>query len=200
MITLFWCPRTRAMRSLWMLEECNADYELVKIDIRDETSRSQPNFLAVSPMGKVPAIRDGEIALADSTAIALYLAERFPDAGLAPAVGDPKRAAYHYWTSFMGSALEPAMAEKFSGMPANRHAHAWGDFDLVIKTLEAGLEGGPWLLGEKFSAADVLVGSTCNFMRMFGIMPEGSPIGAYIDRCLERPAFKRAMAKDTADV
>ena len=195
---LFWCPRTRASRALWMLEEAGADYEIVPIDVRNPEDRRNAEFRAASPMGKVPAIADGEVGLADSAAICLYLADKFPQAGLAPSLEDPKRAAYYFWMVFAPGYLEPAMAEKFSGWTPNRGQHGWGDFPSVIARLETGLEEGPWLLGAQFSAADVMVGSTVYFLRLFGAMPDSAILNAYLDRCLERPAYVRALAKDAA--
>jgi glutathione S-transferase len=92
--------------------------------------------------------------------------------------------------------MEPAMAEKMGGWQTNRGAHGWGDFDTMTRTLEAGLEDRPWLLGESFSAADVMVGSTAAFMKMFGILPDSERIGAYVERCLDRPAYGRAQELD----
>lgn len=199
MIKLYWCPRTRASRAVWLLEEAGVDYETVFVDIRDPESRADPDFLAASPMAKVPALRDGDVALADSAALSLYIADRYPEAGLAPAAHDRKRGPFLYWMFFAPGVMEPAMAEKVSGWEPNRGAHGWGDFDTMIRTLEDGLEQGPWLLGERFSVADVMVGSTAAFMRMFNILPESEAIGAYVDRCLARPAYVKAMAMESAD-
>lgn len=198
MIRLYWCPRTRASRAVWLLEEAGVDYERVFVDIRDPGSRSDPDFLAASPMAKVPALRDGDVALADSAAISLYIADRYPGAGLSPTTDDPRRGRFLYWMFFAPGVMEPAMAEKVGGWEPNRGAHGWGDFDTMIRTLEQGLAEGPWLLGERFSVADVMVGSTAAFMRMFNILPESETIGAYVDRCLGRPAYRKAMTMEDA--
>lgn len=199
MITLYWAPRTRAARALWMLEELGQPFEIKQIDIRDEKSTANPLFRTASPMGKVPAISDGDAYVADSAAICLYLADKYPDAGLAPAVDDPARGAFLYWMMFTPGVLEPAMAEKFGGWETNKFQHGWGDYDSMIKTLEAGLQQGPWLMGEKFTAADVVVGASANFLKMFGILPEGSVIDAYIERCLARPAYQRTLARENEE-
>ena len=198
MITLYWCPRTRAIRALWLLEELAAPYDLVHIDIRDEAAKSDPAFRAASPMGKVPAIADGDVRLWDSAAIALYLADRFPEAGLAPTSGDPLRARYLQWMVFTPSVLEPAMAEKLGEWPTSRFSHGWGDYPSMMEMLEVGLAAGPWILGPHFSAADVLLGSSLNFMKMFGILSENPVFEDYIARCTARPAFARAMEKEVA--
>lgn len=196
---LFWFPRTRASRAAWMLEEAGLGYERVCIDIRDAGSKSDPGFRAASPMGKVPALEDGDIALADSAAICLYIADRYASGSMAPPVDHPDRGRFLYWMFFSPGTMEPAMAEKIGGWKVNRGQHGWGDFDSMIVTLEEGLSPGPWLLGQRFSAADVMVGSTAAFMRMFDLLPDSQVIGSYVDRCLARPAYQRAWAMESAD-
>ena len=196
MIKLYWCPQTRSSRILWLLEEMDQPFEVRFIDIRNPESKSDAEFRSASPMGKVPAIEDGEVRMAESAAIGLYLADRYPSAGLAPAIDDPQRGTYLYWMTFTPAVIEPSMMEKFNGWNVNRASSGWGDFDLMIQTLLAGLENGPWLLGERFSAADVLVGSSVYFMRLFGILPEHEQLAAYADRCVARPAYARALARE----
>jgi len=196
MITLYWCPRTRASRILWLLEEMNVPFAVESIDIRKAEDKNRADFRAASPMGKVPAIADGYVRLADSAAIALYLADRYPQSGLAPAIDSPLRGSYCYWMTYTPGVIEPAMAERFNGWQVNRGTSGWGDFDLMIETLQAGLEGRDWILGERFSAADVLLGSSVYFMRLFGILPENALLHAYADRCLARPAYAAALKRD----
>jgi glutathione S-transferase len=201
MITLFWCPRTRASRILWLLEELGEPFELREIDIRDADSRNDADFQLASPMGKVPAIMDtapaGVARIADSAAIGLYLADRYPEAGLAPALNDVRRGAYLYWMTYTPGVIEPAMSEKFGGWQVDRTSCGWGNFDTMIEVLERGLEPGPWLLGKQFSAADVLVGSSVYFMKLFGVLPESRVLADYAERCLARPAYARALARET---
>lgn len=196
MIELFWCPRTRASRALWLLEELGQPFDVIEVDIRDPESRANPEFLKASPMGKVPAIRDGEVTLAESAAIGIYLADRYPKAGLAPPLDHPDRGRYLYWMVFTPGVIEPAMAEKFNGWKPNPSQHGWGSFDKMIETVEGGLNASPWLLGDQFSAADVLVGSSLNFLRMFGALPDREVLSGYIDRCLDRPAYGRALSRE----
>ena len=196
MITLYWCPQTRASRILWLLEELGEPFEVEQIDIRDADSRNNPGFRKASPMGKVPAIKDGDICLADSAAIALYLADRYPQAGLAPAIDSLRRGDYLFWMTFTPGVIEPSMAERFGGWEPKPQTHGWGSFDVMIETLESGLQDGPWLLGDTFSAADVIVGSSVNFLKMFGILPENQVLSEYVDRCLARPAYQRALARE----
>jgi glutathione S-transferase len=203
MITLFWCPRTRASRILWLLGELGEPFELRTIDIRDPAARQDPDFRRASPMQKVPAIMDttpnGVVRMADSASIALYLADRYPSAGLAPAIDDPDRGSYLYWMTFTPGAIEPAMMEKFNGLELSRATSGWGTFDTVIEVLENGLAAGPWLLGDRFSAADVLIGSSLHFMRVFGILPDSAVLSGYLERCRARPAWARALARDSED-
>ncbi len=195
MIKLFWCPQTRASRILWMLEEMGEIFEIETVDLRKPETKSA-EFLGASPMGKVPAIADGPVRIADSAAIALYLADRYPASALAPKIDGPLRGSYLYWMTFTPGVIEPAMAEKFNNWEVNRGSSGWGDWDLMIEVLEKGLEQGPWLLGERFSAADVLVGSSVYFMKIFGILPENPVLEAYVERCLARPAYAQALARD----
>lgn len=193
---LYWCPKTRAVRAVWMLEELGLPYERVLVDIRDESATPDAGFLAASPMGKVPALEDGEVRLAESAAICLYVADRYAGGRLAPALDDPDRGRFLYWMFYTPAVIEPAMSEKFSGAAGNRFSSGWGDFPTMIATLEAGLAEGPYILGERFSAADVLLGSSAVFMRTFGVLPESKTLEAYADRCLERPAYQKAIALD----
>jgi glutathione S-transferase len=193
---LYWCPKTRAIRALWMLEELGVPYERVFIDIRDAKAKADASFRAVSPMGKVPALEDGPTRLWDSGAICAYLADQYPRAGLAPPIGDPDRGRYLQWLLYTNAVIEPAMAEKFSNATVSAVAHGWGSFDLMLSVLRDGLTAGPWILGERFCAADVLLGAACHFLRQFKLIDGEPAIFAYVERCTARPAFARAAALD----
>ncbi len=190
---LFWAPKTRAARAVWMLEEAGVEYELETVDIRGG-SRHSEEFLAASPMGKVPALVDEEVAMAESAAICIYVADRYAPGRLAPPPDAADRGKFLYWCLYTPAVIEPAMAEKFSGADSNRQSHGWGDYDTMIETLEKGLDDGPWILGNKFSAADVMLGSSVVFMRLFGILPDSPTLSSYADRCLARPGYLAAMA------
>jgi glutathione S-transferase len=200
MITLFWCPQTRASRILWLLEEMNEPFDVRLIDVRKPEAKGDPDFVAASPMGKVPAIMDttpnGVVHMADSASIGLYLADRYPASSLAPSIDDPSRGQYLYWMTFTPGVIEPAMAEKFNNWEVSPTTSGWGNFGMMVEVLEQGLEGGQWLLGDRFSAADVMVGSSVYFMKLFGILPESPVLAAYADRCLARPAYQKALARD----
>ena len=195
---LYWCPKTRAARVVWMLEEAGVDYERVSIDIRNPDAEREPGFRRASPMGKVPALEDGDVLMADSAAICLYVADRYPECGLAPALDDPKRGSYLYWMLYTPGVVEPALMERFAGVEPNRFSAGWGDFDTMIATLEAGLRQGPWLLGDAFSAADVMNGASVRFMHAFDVLPDSPVLKNYMHRCLARPAFQAALALDGA--
>ncbi len=194
MIKLYWWPRTRAVRAAWMLEELGQPYQRIPINIRDDSAKTDARFLAVSPMGKVPAVEDGPTRLCDSGAICAYLADQYPQAGLAPAIGHPDRGAYLQWLMFTNSVIEPAMGEKMGGLAANPAAYGWGGFDRMLTMLRAGLAAGQWILGQRFSAADVLLGTSCHFLRQFKMTGDEPVLWDYADRCTSRPAFQRAMA------
>jgi glutathione S-transferase len=178
-----------------MLEEMDEPFEVEMVDIRNPETKTA-EFLAASPMGKVPAIEDGPVKIADSSAIALYLADRYPASGLAPAIEDPLRGSYLYWMTFTPGVIEPSMAEKFNQWEVNRGSSGWGNYDLMMEVLEKGLKNGPWLLGKRFSAADILVGSSIYFMKLFGILPETPVLETYLEQCLARPAYAKALARD----
>lgn len=192
MIELFWHPRTRAARIAWMLEETGVAYRRVFVDIA--AGKRDSAFLAASPMGKVPALRDGEVSMADSAAICLYLADRYPARGLAPGIEDPQRGMYLYWMMYSTGVMEPAASEKLAGVKPNSYSSGWGDFDRMLATLEDALAVGPWLLGERFSAADVMVGSSVHFFSMFQLLPDSAVLKSYMERCVARPAWGQAMA------
>ncbi|MEJ2399816.1 MAG: glutathione S-transferase family protein [Xanthomonadales bacterium] len=200
MITLYWCPRTRASRALWMLEETGAPFRTRLVDIRNPETKQDPDFVKASPMGKVPALMDtldnGTVYMADSAAICLYLADRYASGRLAPTIDDAARGRYLYWMTYTPGAIEPAMMEKFNGLEVSPTSSGWGNFDIVMRVLEEGLAAGPWIMGGRFTAADVLLGSSVNFMRQFGLLGERPVLDAYLERCLERPAYAAALARE----
>lgn len=191
---LYWSPQTRSTRALWMLEEAGVDYDLELIEIRNPQREDTREFRAVRPMGKVPALVDGKVQMSESAAICLYLADRYSSGTLAPAIDDPLRGKFLYWLMYTPAVIEPAMSEMFNGVESNRGRSGWGDFELMIETLESGLKKGTWILGKKFTAADVMVGSSAVFMRTFDMLPESTTISAYADRCLKRPAYQKALS------
>lgn len=192
MMQLYWSPRSRAFTALWLMEETGKPYERLLTDI-SSGAQKRPEYLAINPMGKVPALKDGEAVLAEAAAICAYVAERYPEAELAPRLGDPLRARYLYWLFFAPGCIEPAMVQIATKIEMNPVAAGWGDAKRVFDVLDAALAKGPWILGEHFSAADVAIGSALNFaVRLFKMVPSRPSFDAYLARCVARPAFQRA--------
>src|SRR4030081_3803365 len=192
MMKLYWSPRSRSFSTLWLMEEIGQPYERVLTDI-SKGEQKAPDYLAINPMGKVPALRDGDATLAEAAAICAYVAERYPQANLAPPLGDPLRAKYLYWLFFAPSCIEPAMVQLATKIEMSSVSAGWGDAQRVFDVLDAALAKGPWILGDTFSAADIAIGSGLNFaVRLFKMVPARPSFDAYIARCMARPAFQRA--------
>jgi glutathione S-transferase len=181
----------------WMLEEIGEPYDLHLLSLKKEDNRA-PAYLAVNPMGKVPALKHGDVVVTESAAICLYLADAFPQAGLTVPIGDPRRGVFLKWLFFGPSCLEPAMTDRaFKRAEAPpRAALGYGDYETTMDAVAKAVEPGPYLLGEQFSAADVVIGSTLRWGMLFKIVPERPEFLAYTGRLTERPAFKRAQQKD----
>lgn len=192
MMKLYWAPRTRSFTALWLMEEAGRPYERVLTDITTGAQKTS-EYLAINPMGKVPALGDGDATLAEAAAICAYVAERYPQAKLAPPLGDPLRAKYLYWLFFSPGCIEPAIVQLATRIEMNPVAAGWGEAQRVFDVLDAAVTKGPWILGQTFSAADIVIGSGLNFaVRMFKMAPSRPSFDAYLDRCAARPAFQRA--------
>lgn len=197
-ITLYHSPHSRSAGARALLEELGADYELHVLNLKQGDQRKQP-YLALNPMGKVPAIRHGDVLVTEQAAVYMYAAELYPETGLSPAVGDPLRGAYLRWMVFYGSCFEPALVDRsMKRDPAPPSTSPYGTFDSMFNTVVQQLAAGPWLLGERFTAADVLWGSALGWTSAFGLLPERAEIGAYVERVKARPAIQRAAALDAA--
>jgi glutathione S-transferase len=198
MMKLYWAPRTRSLRALWVLEEAGIPYERVRLDLSAGEQKSA-EFHAINPMAKVPALADGSVAIAESGAICAYVAEVYPEVGLAPPLGDPARARYLRWLFFSPGCVEQAFLAKSYNVSVRPEAAGFGDFDRVFDVLEAAVATGPWLLGKRFSAADVMIGLDLHFgIDIFKLVPSRPALRAYVDRCLARPALQRAKAIEAA--
>ena len=193
MMKLFHNPKSRAAISKWMLDECGARYEIVPIDF-EKREHKAADFLAVNPCGKLPALVDGDVKLFETVAIGLYLADKHPKARLAPAIDAPERARYLTLMVYSTSQLEPAMTDHLQKLetPPSR---GWTDFDTARKIVEREIGKGPYLFGDWFTAADVMIGSMFIWKRMFGGGPEAPAIEAYVDRLLDRPAARELRGK-----
>lgn len=192
MMKLYWSPRSRSFSGLWLMEETGQPYERVLTDISTGAQKT-PEFLAVNPMGKVPALKDGDVSIAEASAICAYVADCYPEAKLAPPIGDPRRGKYLQWLFFSPGCIEPAIIQIFTKIDVPTSTAAWGSATQVFDVLDAALEKGPYLLGETFSAADIMSGSGLNFaVRLFKMVPPRPSFDRYIDACAARPAFQRA--------
>jgi len=195
-VTLYHSPNTRSSGSLTLLEELGAPYELHVLNMKAGEQR-QPAYLAINPMGKVPALRHGDALITEQVAIFLYLADLFPEAGLAPPIRDPLRGPYLRWMVFYAACFEPAVIDRSTQKdPAPLSMSPYADFDTMFKTLTGQLAKGPYLLGERFSAADVLWGGALTWTTMFKLVPELPVITSYVQRAGARPAVARVKAKD----
>jgi glutathione S-transferase len=196
---LYYWPKTRSFRLMWAMEELGEPYELVRVDL-SKGEQHEPAFRAVNPFGKVPALSDGEVSVADSGAILLYLGDRFPEKALSPALSAPERGRYLQWMFFPGACLEPAAIEKVMGLPTNTMMRGWGDWERVLRHIREALEAGPWLVGGAFTFADLYLGSTLDTLIRFNVLAPEPPIGEYIERLRARPAYRRACAIEDAEI
>jgi glutathione S-transferase len=195
-VTFFHAPQSRSGGTRALFEELGVEPDLHVLNLKANEQR-QPDYLAINPMGKVPAIRHGDALITEQPAVFLYLADLYPDANLAPPIGDPLRGPYLRWLVYYGSSFEPAVMDRaMKRDPADPSTCPYGDWDTMLKTLTDQLERGPYLLGERFSAADVLWGTALDWTTKFGLVPDLPVIRAYIDRVTQRPAMQRAAAKD----
>jgi glutathione S-transferase len=195
-VTLYHSPNTRSTGVLILLEELGAPYDLHVLNMKAGEQRD-PAYLAVNPMGKVPALRHGEAIVTEQVAVYLYLADLFPEAGLAPPLGDPLRGPYLRWMAFYAASFEPAIVDRFrKNDPGPQTMSPYGDYETMLSTLVGQLAKGPYLLGERFSAADVLWGTALGWTTMFKLVPEMPEIAAYIGCIGARPAVARVRAKD----
>jgi len=198
---LYYAPQTRATRPRWMLEEIGAPYELVRLQL-SKGEHKRPEYLKIHPHGAVPAFSDDEVTMFESAAICAYLADKFPDKRLAPPVGSAERGLYYQWLVYSMATMEPPVLkvflntrmlaeEKRSPAVAEEGRAQWKD---VARVLQQAVEGKAFLLGEQFTAADVMVGSILGWAGFMGLLDGFSGLQAYVGRLTSRPAFKRANA------
>ncbi len=195
-LTLFYSPQTRATGTRVLLEELGAPYDLHVLNMKTGEQR-QPGYLAVNPLGKVPAIRRGDALVTEQVAITIYLADLFPQAGLAPSIDDPLRGPYLRWIAYYGSSFEPAVVDKFMQRePAPVAMSPYADYETMLSALEAQLAAGPYLLGDRLTAADMLWGIALDWTMNFGLVPKRDVFVRYAERIRTRPAFQRVTAAD----
>jgi glutathione S-transferase len=199
LIQLYYVPRTRSTRPRWLLEELGVPYELKVLDPRKGDTK-RPDYLAVNPSGKVPALVDGDVCLFESAAICMYLADRFPEAGLCPPVGSRERAAYYQWICYAITTLEVPVAEVSYHTVVRAEELRVGLiadearilFSRVIQPAETQLGKAPFILGEAFSAADVALGASLAWARTLKLLDNYPNARGYVERLVDRPAFKRS--------
>jgi glutathione S-transferase len=198
---LYYAPQTRAGRPRWLLEEIGTPYELVRIDL-SKGEQKKPEYLKIHPHGAVPALVDGDLAVFESAAICMYLADKFPEKRMAPPIGTPARGLYYQWMVYTMATLEPPLMQVFLNtvmLPEAERSPAIAEkgramFAESMRVLEQTLAGRTFILGEQFSAADVMIGSTFVWAAMIGLIGSYPQIQAYVTRLSERPALQRAQA------
>ncbi|MEA3017437.1 MAG: glutathione S-transferase [Sphingomonadales bacterium] len=198
-LTFYTNPMSRGRIVRWMLEEVGEPYETVLLDYA--SSMKGADYLAINPMGKVPAVRHGETVVTETAAICAYLADMFPDKGLAPPSGNPRRGPYYRWLFFAAGPVEAAVTGKSLGLlapPDKAPMAGYGTFEQVMDTLEQAVKDCNYLCGDQFTAADVYVGSQIGWGMMFGNIDRRPAFADYVGRLQARPAAIRAREIDDA--
>jgi len=196
-LTLYHASPSRSSVALWMLEELGEPYEVHLLSFEKGENRA-PEYLAINPMGKVPALKHGDTVITEVAAICAYLADEFPNAKLNVPVGTPQRGVYLKWLFFGPGCLEAAVIDRAAPRKdePRRAMLGYGDFDTTMNVVAAAVAKGPYLMGEQFTAADVVIGSNIRWGMMFKMVPERPEFLAYAARLGQRPAAQRAEAKD----
>jgi glutathione S-transferase len=198
-ITFYTNPMSRGQIARWMLEEVGESYETVILDYG--TTMKAPEYLAINPMGKVPAIKHGDTIVTEGAAICAYLADMFPDRGLAPAPTDPLRGTYYRWLFFGAGPVETAVTNNYlnwNPTPEQRMMVGYGSYAAVLDVLEKLVASGTYLLGDRFSALDVYLGSQIAWGIGFGTMEKRPGFEDYVARITDRPAYRKAKEIDQA--
>jgi glutathione S-transferase len=198
---LYYSPQTRAGRPRWLLEEIGAPYDIVSLDMQ-KGEHKKPDYMKIHPHGAVPALVDGDLALFESAAICMYLADKFPDKKLAPPLGTPARGLYYQWMVYSMATLEPPVLDVFLHTVMLPEAErspavvekARATFANVGRVLSDALTGRTFILGEQFSAADVMIGSTLAWAGFMGLLSDHPTLQTYAKRLSERPAFERSRS------
>jgi glutathione S-transferase len=195
-ITFFHSPNSRSAGVRILLAELGAPHELRAVNMKAGEQR-KPGFLAVNPMGKVPAILHRGALVTEQVAIFIYLADLFPQAGLTPGLDDPRRGPYLRWLAYYGACFEPAVVDRaLKREPPPPSMSPYGDYDTTLRTLTDQLATGPYLLGERMTAADVLWGTALAWTTAFKLVPESPEIMRYVERLSARPSVGRIKALD----
>jgi glutathione S-transferase len=182
---------------VWALEEAGVDYELRFVDIMTGEQKS-PAVVAKNPMGKLPTLVDGDVVVTEAAAIGLYLADRYAYGKLSPKCDDPQRGTYFRWSLYSPSVIEPGSLAKAAGWDYKAGQAGWGTHEAMLDTIVSAVEGREFLLGDRFSMADVIFGGTLRFMLRFGTIEARPAFTEYVERLNQRPALQRADAKNEA--
>lgn len=196
-LVLYHHPWSRAANVVWMLEELGQPYELRFVDLQ-RGEQKQEAHRARNPMGKLPVLEDGDARVTETAAIGVYLADRYAPGRLAPALDDPARGDFLRWCFYAPSVIEPGCMAHSAGWAFKPGQAGWGSWEELLATLEQGLRPGPWLLGERFTMADVVVGGTLRWMLAFNMIDPLPDLVAYSDRLGQRPALQAADARNAA--
>jgi glutathione S-transferase len=195
-ITLFHAPQSRSTGTLTLLEELGAPYALCILNMKRGEQRQAP-YLQINPLGKVPAIRHRGALVTEQVAISIYLADLFRDAGLAPALDDPRRGPYLRWLVYYAACYEPALVDRaLKREPAPLAMSPYGAFDPMFETIVGQLSQSSYLLGDEITAADILWATALKWGALFQLLPENLTVADYVRRVTARPAFARADAID----
>lgn len=198
MLTFYHCPNTRSGSVLWLLEELGVPYDLQILDIRAQGGAPE-SYRAIQPNKKVPAIVHDGAPVHERAAIFAYLCDAFPAAGLAPPIGDPRRGPYLSWLVYNDALIDPVIGAKFAGWTYDKIGVSYGTFEDMAANLETTLSASPYLTGDTFTAADMLVGGAVNFaVNVFKLLPATPALSGFIQRTIGRPSFARAMAREQA--
>jgi len=200
MITLYHAPQSRSSRFIWLLEEMGIPYQVKAVSIRRREGGAPEvgfDYRKIHPHGKVPAIDHDGVIVFESSAVALYLGDAFPETRVGIPIGDLRRGPYVTWLAYYTGVMEPAFVGKALGFAVTNSTTGWAPTDDVLDHVAAALSRGPYLLGDTFTTADVLYGSTFALFQGSPLLPKTDIISAYVDRLTERPAYKRALARDS---
>lgn len=196
-IVLYHHPYSRAANMIWALEEVGVPYSLRTVDLMKGAQKT-PDFLALNSMGKLPVLTDGDAVIAETSAICMYLADRYALGRLSPALDDPARGAWLRWCVYPSAVIEPGCLAHGAGWPYKPTAAGWGSYEDILGTLDRAFSAGPWLLGEGFTMADLLVGSSLRWMLRFKMIDALPSFSAYVERLEQRPALQASDARNAA--
>ena len=196
-VRVYYHPFSRAANVIWMLEELGQPYELEYMDVQSGAQRTS-TFLALNPMGKLPVLADGDTIVTESAAIGLYLADRYGLGSLAPRLDDPARGTYLRWSLFAPSVMETGAYAKAAKWEYRAATAGWGEYESMLAATESAIGEGPWLLGDRFTMADVIFGGTVRDLLRFELLEPRPILTAYAARLSQRPAARATQAKNAA--